>query len=560
MAEKLSIQIALDGGAEIERQLQSIGEAGSKAFTEISKSAEKAGGFKQLKPDEVTAKLQAMGVTGADAIGKIQAAVQQAGKLETLVAGIGSVEAGLKALAVAAIPIGAAVVAGMVAATKATIAFAAEITKVNEQAMRLGQGIEQFDRMRLALEGAGVSAQGVTSFMQQLGAAAAKVDLDRVAKAIKEVQEAIARGAGPGAVADSSAFKILAEEATKATEAGRRVREEFEKLKIPIPPGAALTLTELITKTGSAEAGLKAFVEQTRQMPSALDANKASMGALGISAQQLITAYDNLAAKGSGAITPDMVAKADAVTAAVNRLEAAWTRFGGVTFAPLVVAEINTITAAIQALQKLIDNFSWETFKSGAVSVGSALGWLTPAGLAAKAMGAALGGAAAEAQKAGAAAAQAGQQGAQAGQKATQGAQLATVEFTRFGTVSQQAFQQTGKAAQQAGQQGAQAGQKAAQAGETAASGFMVWDEKLGAITQKQAQLAQSSQQAGQAAAQAGQQGATAWQTLPAAVDQAVTSVTSFASKMGTHCMGCHLERRRVGLECADRRDPRCNR
>ena len=44
MAEKLSVQIALEGGAEIE------------------KSASQVGGFKNLKPEEVTAKLKEMGV------------------------------------------------------------------------------------------------------------------------------------------------------------------------------------------------------------------------------------------------------------------------------------------------------------------------------------------------------------------------------------------------------------------------------------------------------------------------------------------------------------------
>ena len=71
MAEKLSITIALDGGAEIERQLEGIGEAGTKAFDAIGTAAEKAGGFEKLDPKDVTAKLQQFGVKGKEAIDKI---------------------------------------------------------------------------------------------------------------------------------------------------------------------------------------------------------------------------------------------------------------------------------------------------------------------------------------------------------------------------------------------------------------------------------------------------------------------------------------------------------
>ena len=58
MAEKLSITIFLDGAAEIERQLEGIGQAGTKAFDAIGKAAEKAGGFEKLDPKDVTAKLR----------------------------------------------------------------------------------------------------------------------------------------------------------------------------------------------------------------------------------------------------------------------------------------------------------------------------------------------------------------------------------------------------------------------------------------------------------------------------------------------------------------------
>jgi hypothetical protein len=99
MVEKISVAIALEGGDQIEKQLADIGKAGQKAFADISKSAEQVGGFDKLKPDEVTAQLQKMGITGVDAINKIQAAVQQATRLESLVKSIAVVEETFAALA-----------------------------------------------------------------------------------------------------------------------------------------------------------------------------------------------------------------------------------------------------------------------------------------------------------------------------------------------------------------------------------------------------------------------------------------------------------------------------
>jgi hypothetical protein len=186
MAEKISVQIALEGGAEVERQLEGIGEAGQKAFADITKSAEQVGGFKNIKPEEVTAKLKELGVTGVDSINKIQAAVQSASRLESLVQGIAAAETAFKALAIAAIPVGAAIAAGLVAATKATIGFAGSISEVAAEARKMGLGIEQFDRMRQAFEGAGVSGKAVIGVMQRIAEATNKAELGKVATAAKE--------------------------------------------------------------------------------------------------------------------------------------------------------------------------------------------------------------------------------------------------------------------------------------------------------------------------------------------------------------------------------------
>lgn len=281
---------------------------------------------------------------------------------------------GFASLGRVAVPVAAAITAALVATTKATIAFAESITAINEQATKMGQSIEQFDSMRQALEGAGTAAQNVTGFMQKLGAAADKAALGKVTQAAKELGDALSSG---GFISGTSSLRTLVEAAKQIGPAGVAARKEMEKLGMPIPPDAKLSLDELIAKTGSAEEGLKAFVEQLRQMPAGAQTNRAALDALGVSATQLITAYDQLGAKGVGAITPDMVSKAEALTGAVNRLQAAWNRFGSVSFAPVITAQVNTVTAALQSLQAMIEGLSFQSVANGIFAVGNALGNLS---------------------------------------------------------------------------------------------------------------------------------------------------------------------------------------
>jgi hypothetical protein len=142
----------------------------------------------------VTAKLQEMGVTGVDAIEKIQAAVRKAGNLETLVKGVMAVENGLAIAAKAAPIAGAAVVAAMTAAAKATIAFAETVNKVNNTAIKLGVGIEQVDKFRAGLEKAGVSAESVAQILQSKMAAEWGIDgVQSFIKSLEQVPDSAAR-------------------------------------------------------------------------------------------------------------------------------------------------------------------------------------------------------------------------------------------------------------------------------------------------------------------------------------------------------------------------------
>jgi len=194
MAEKISIEIALEGGAEIERQLADIGTAGQKAFADITKAASQVG-FKNIQAEQVTAALQRLGVTGVNEITKIQNAVKAAGRLESLVQGVASVEnafarvgAGVETFASHMTrslgPVGAlarafgpgGILVGGIAGAAVVFekfAFSASraINQVSEAADKLGIPFQRFDQLRKGFEAAGIGsdifARGMTKVVQE---------------------------------------------------------------------------------------------------------------------------------------------------------------------------------------------------------------------------------------------------------------------------------------------------------------------------------------------------------------------------------------------------------
>jgi hypothetical protein len=224
---KISMEIALAGGAEIEKQLADIGEAGQKAFLDISKAAEQAGGFKNLKPEEVTKKLQDMGVTGVDALKKIQAAVQSAARLESLVQGVQKAESAFAALATGALGFGAAVVAVAAVVIPYLQSIATEINKISDQAVGLDLVVQKFDALRLSITAAGISAEGFSTAM-----AAVKAGLDSAAlKRIADDFNILKTGVGN----TEAAFKDLRTAATQFTPEGKAAAEALLKLGQPVP-------------------------------------------------------------------------------------------------------------------------------------------------------------------------------------------------------------------------------------------------------------------------------------------------------------------------------------
>jgi len=189
MAEKLSVLIELDGGDEIARQLGDIGKAGTKAFQDIGRAAEKVGGFDQLDPADVTAKLVKMGITGTEAINKIQTAVKQAGRLEQVVAGVQKLENGFDKLGLSVDkfanrmagslgplgvfarglgPLGVALGVAGAAFIKFGNDSADALGQLTTQAAKLGLTAQQFDQIQKAFGKVGVSADAVAGNLENL--------------------------------------------------------------------------------------------------------------------------------------------------------------------------------------------------------------------------------------------------------------------------------------------------------------------------------------------------------------------------------------------------------
>jgi hypothetical protein len=166
MAEKISVQIALEGGAEVQRQLADIGDAGQKAFEQIEQSATQVGGFKNLKPEEVSKKLEELGLKGTEAFEKIQKAVATAVRWENVVQGVTMAEKAFVALGTAAtvagvavVGIGAALVAGLAALSGYIPAAAKTAQQLRSLSELGGNTTESISALQIAFAQGGVSVE-----------------------------------------------------------------------------------------------------------------------------------------------------------------------------------------------------------------------------------------------------------------------------------------------------------------------------------------------------------------------------------------------------------------
>jgi hypothetical protein len=366
MAQKLSVTIALDGADEIERQLKDIGDAGKKAFADIGKEAEKVGGFSKLKPDEVTTKLKQLGITGVESINKIQDAVKSAGRLESLVQGVASVESAFTALAANAVPIIGTIAAGFVKATQMALAWADAVNKASTEAMKLGVGVEQLDKLRQGFERAGISSEAISDGLRKVKAGLDQLDVDRVKRAFEQLKEAAGRGfGGIGSqamqqlqaaaegtgkaaddarvaltkLADAQALKSLQTDMENTEQAAERARTALARLgQVPEgTPGRAQELRQLqaaVENTGIAAARARqAFAGFTPQ-PAPFTGLAAAFQKLGIEGGKLSD------------VIPQIVAKFRAMPDTAQRTELAIDRLGD-KMGPELIAALQTGSAGI---------------------------------------------------------------------------------------------------------------------------------------------------------------------------------------------------------------------
>src|SRR5580765_1433576 len=250
MAEKLSVEIALEGAKEIEAQLASLGKAGQKCFDDISAAAAKAGGFDKLDPSQATKSMEKFGVTTEAAVNKITEAVKIASRFETMVNIVKSVENAFTNLGAtiskvvtilakheaASLGLGRAGVAAATAIVTAfgpigiiiaviAVALAAlgviflkvqqSIQKIDAEAIGLGTTLEVFSKLRTGLLAVGITADAVSAGFKELQSSIQSVTLGAIAKAITDAQKEIAAGFAP----TTAQVKLLRDAANSATPA-----------------------------------------------------------------------------------------------------------------------------------------------------------------------------------------------------------------------------------------------------------------------------------------------------------------------------------------------------
>jgi hypothetical protein len=362
MAEKISVTIALEGGKEVQRQLADIGEAGQKAFADIAKEAEKAGGFKQLDPakiEEVKEKLRSLGVVGPEALAKIQSALNSAVRTESLVQGISAVESAFASLgrgALVAIP----------AIVKLINDWANSINKLVEEAGRLGQTVQDVDRLHKAFEGAGVSADATSDAIKKISQAGDASQLERVSSALKDIQTLAAQGR---ASASFGLFNRLTEEANGYGLAADKAREALRQLSLSMDPVGAMALAaranifrphieslqELQAKAGSTKEGLIAFLNELKGISDPTQRTAvafANLGDAGIKLARSTKTIDEAIAGLNKAplVTQEQIDAADRLDTSLNKLSGAWTAFKAAIAEPVAIPLIGLLEGVLSAI------------------------------------------------------------------------------------------------------------------------------------------------------------------------------------------------------------------
>jgi hypothetical protein len=398
MVEKLNIEIGLTGDEEIKRQLADTASAFTQATRNISQlgntmaealnsaaAAAKKFGASASELAGLETRIRAIGGRARDSgisFGELARRIDLAsGATGNLAQASTAVGASFATLARIGGVVGGAIAAGLVLATKQTIGFAEAINKTSAEAIKLGISFKTLDKLKLVMEQAGMPAAAINSGIATLKGNLDKLEIVKLQKAVEEVQklQKFARFA-PGQEPD--ALKALKDAATEIGPAGDFARESLRKLEIELAktsnirflPGVVPTLEQLKQNIDPVVAGFRALgIEGTKVGEQA-----------GLVTQKL-TAMTNVAERNRLALllmgeaggtafiqtlkgADDAENKANALVGSINRLEAAWARFGSVTLAPTITTGIDSITASIQTLQALLDNFSWQKLANAGVA------------------------------------------------------------------------------------------------------------------------------------------------------------------------------------------------
>src|SRR5580765_588796 len=302
MAEKLSVQIALEGGQAVEQALAGIGTAGKKCFDDISAAAAKVGGFDKLAPDQATKSMEKFGITTEDTMKKVTEAVKTASRLETIVNTVKAVEnaftslgttvgkvitlfgkheaaaAGLGRTGVAAAtaisnafgPVGPIilVVLGVVALVATAFVKAIEqVRALDSEARTLGSTFEKTSQVFAGLRAAGISSFAVIhEAMQQLKSDIATLTLAQVAKDFADAQKNIAAGWGPTTEQIARLRQVATGAGTAATAAGQAAREALATLGQPIRDNVTPALESMVRWAGDATKAIPLLGNELKSM------------------------------------------------------------------------------------------------------------------------------------------------------------------------------------------------------------------------------------------------------------------------------------------------------
>ena len=369
MAEKLSITIALEGAAEIKRQLAEVGQAGKDAFAEINQAAAEVGGFNKMDPSVVTDKMVKFGVSGKDAIDKVNNAVKQAGRMETLVNGLRSVENGLAGVQTAASALdsvllkgltrsftlvarllpaafAAAVVGSISSTTKAILELDAAALKLGVSVQDLAKAQEIFKQLGL---GSAEAAKGAAAFSE--------------AMTLKNVKEAVANLDEFGRSAKSGAdwFKILEEAAKGVGPAADMARQKLQELGKTRVSGPELDIDRISKSAAALPEKILAMLSVFERMGNTTERNRLIFANF---SQELATTIIQMlnagvTVNGIAAALARIPAPTAAATQAAAQLALAWSNLknlfaSGFEVAPemlnAIAASLNQIRTAMEAI------------------------------------------------------------------------------------------------------------------------------------------------------------------------------------------------------------------